>query len=317
MSPPDGAPAGSPPAPPAVRIRGLRKAYRGAPPAVDGLDLEVSAGLCFGLLGPNGAGKTTTIRVLCAASPRDAGEVEVLGLDPARDPRALKGRIGLVPQIDNLDPDFTVLKNLVVYGRYFGIPAARARERALALLRFFRLEDRADAAVEELSGGLKRRLVIARALLHDPKLLVLDEPTTGLDPQSRHELWDRVRELRRGGVTVLLTTHYMEEAEALCDRVAIVDRGRILVEGPPRELVRLHARREVVEAVGGDFGDPAALAGADGEAEVHDGRLTVWTDRGEEVYHKLIQSIPGADASLRRSTLEDVFLRLTGKGLRE
>jgi ABC-type Na+ transport system ATPase subunit NatA len=173
---------------------------------VDGLDLEVAAGACFGLLGPNGAGKTTTIRVICAASPRDAGEVDVLGLDPARSPRELKGLIGVVPQIDNLDPDFTVLKNLVVYGRYFGIPADRARARAKELLGFVRLSDREGAGVEELSGGLKRRLVIARALLHEPRLLVLDEPTTGLDPQSRHELWERVRDLRRRGVTVLLTT---------------------------------------------------------------------------------------------------------------
>jgi lipooligosaccharide transport system ATP-binding protein len=284
---------------------------------VDGLDLEVASGSCFGLLGPNGAGKTTTIRVLCAASPRDAGEVEVLGLDPARDGRAVKARIGVVPQLDNLDPDFTVLTNLVVYARYFGIPAERARERALELLRFVRLEDRAGAAVEELSGGLKRRLVIARALLHDPRLLVLDEPTTGLDPQSRHELWDRVRELRRGGVTILLTTHYMEEAESLCDRVAIVDRGRVLVEGPPKELVKRHARREVVEALGGDFADPAGLAGPGGEAEVHGERLSVYTDHGEEVYHRLVQSTTGADVTLRRATLEDVFLRLTGRGLRE
>jgi lipooligosaccharide transport system ATP-binding protein len=284
---------------------------------VDGLDLEVATGSCFGLLGPNGAGKTTTIRVLCAASPRDAGEVEVLGLDPARDGGTLKGRVGIVPQLDNLDPDFTVLKNLVVYARYFGIPAERARERGLELLRFVHLEDRAGAAVEELSGGLKRRLVIARALLHDPRLLVLDEPTTGLDPQSRHQLWDRVRALRKRGVTILLTTHYMEEAEALCDRVAIVDRGRVLVEGPPAALVRRHARREVVEAHGAEFGDPAALAGPGGEAELHGDRLSVYTEDGEKVYHDLIHRFPGADVALRRATLEDVFLRLTGRGLRE
>jgi lipooligosaccharide transport system ATP-binding protein len=302
---------------PAIRIRGLRKSYAGAPPAVDGLDLEVATGSCFGLLGPNGAGKTTTIRVLCAASPRDAGEVEILGLDPAKDAKAVKGSIGIVPQLDNLDPDFTVLQNLVVYGRYFAIPADRARERGAELLRFVRLEDRAGAAVEELSGGLKRRLVIARALLHDPRLLVLDEPTTGLDPQSRHQLWDRVRELRKRGVTILLTTHYMEEAEALCDRVAIVDKGKVLVEGTPAELVRRHARREVVEAHGAEFGDPAALAGPGGEAELHGDRLSIYTERGEEVYHTMIQRFPGADVSLRRATLEDVFLRMTGRGLRE
>ena len=284
---------------------------------MDGLDLEVAAGSCFGLLGPNGAGKTTTIRVICAASPRDGGEVEVLGIDPALRPRDLKGLIGVVPQVDNLDPDFTVLRNLVVYGRYFGIPADRARARAKELLGFMRLSDREGAGVEELSGGLKRRLVIARALLHDPRLLVLDEPTTGLDPQSRHELWERVRELRRRGVTILLTTHYMEEAEALCDRVAIVDHGKVLEQGVPADLVRRHARREVVEAHGFDFGDPAALSGPGCDAEVHDGRLSVYADDGEAVYHRLVQAHPGADVTLRRATLEDVFLRLTGKALRE
>jgi lipooligosaccharide transport system ATP-binding protein len=284
---------------------------------VDGLDLEVASGSCFGLLGPNGAGKTTTIRVLCASSPRDSGEVEVLGLDPAREPRALKARLGLVPQLDNLDPDFSVLRNLVVYARYYSIPAARARERALELLRFVRMEDRAGSPVEELSGGLRRRLVIARALLHDPRLLVLDEPTTGLDPQSRHELWDRVRDLRKRGVTVLLTTHYMEEAEALCDRVAIVDHGKVLVEGPPAELVRVHAKREVVEAAGISAAEATALAGPGDEAEAHGDRVTVYTTDGEGVYHRMVQKHPAASATLRRSTLEDVFLRLTGRGLRE
>jgi lipooligosaccharide transport system ATP-binding protein len=308
---------------PAVSIRGLRKSYRGASPsaplAVDGLDLEVAGGTCFGLLGPNGAGKTTTIRVLCAASPRDAGEVSVLGLDPARSPAALKARIGVVPQLDNLDPDFSVLRNLVVYARYFGIPAARAGERAAELLRFVRMEDRSADPVEELSGGLKRRLVIARALLHDPELLILDEPTTGLDPQSRRVLWDRVRELRKAGKTVLLTTHYMEEAEALCDRVAIVDQGRILVEGVPAELVSRHARRSVVEvhASGAAAGAAAAQAGPGDEVDRLEDRVMIYAGDGETVYHKVIQTVPAADALLRRATLEDVFLRLTGRGLRE
>jgi lipooligosaccharide transport system ATP-binding protein len=284
---------------------------------VDGLDLEVAAGSCFGLLGPNGAGKTTTIRVLTAASPRDAGEVEVLGLDPAREPRRVKGSIGVVPQMDNLDPDFSVRRNLVVYARYFGIPAARARERADELLRFVRMEDRAGAATDELSGGLKRRLVIARALLHDPRLLVLDEPTTGLDPQSRRELWERVRDLRRRGVTVLLTTHYMEEAEALCDRVAIVDHGRILVEGVPADLVRRHARRDTVEAHGIPEEALRALAGPGDEVEVHGERAAIHSEAGEEVYRRVAEAHPRAEAVLRRSTLEDVFLRLTGRGLRE
>ena len=303
--------------PPAVLLRGLRKSYRGAPPAVDGLDLEVAAGSCFGLLGPNGAGKTTTLRVLAAASPRDGGEASVLGLDPALEPRALKARIGVVPQIDNLDPDFTVLTNLVVYARYFGFPAARAREKAAELLRFFRLEEKAASPVEELSGGLKRRLVIARALLHDPALLFLDEPTTGLDPQARHEVWDRVRDLRRRGVTILLTTNYMEEAEALCDRVAIVDRGKVLEEGTPPDLVRRHARREVVESHGIPEGEVRAAAGPGDEVEARGDRFAIFTAEGEAVYHRMVQGRPGADVTLRRSTLEDVFLRLTGRALRE
>ena len=310
-------PGGSAASAPAVSIRGLRKSYRGAPPAVDGLDLEVSAGSCFGLLGPNGAGKTTTIRVLCAASPRDAGEVSVLGLDPAAAPAALKARIGVVPPLDNLDPDFWVPRNLAVYARYYGTPAARARERAAELLRFVRMDERAGDPVEELSGGLRRRLVIARALLHDPELLVLDEPTTGLDPQSRRVLWDRVRELKKAGKTVLLTTHYMEEAEALCDRVAIVDRGRVLVEGVPAELVARHARRSVVELHGPAAAAAAELAGPGDEVDRLEDRIVVYCGDGETVYHNMIQKVPGADALLRRATLEDVFLRLTGRGLRE
>jgi lipooligosaccharide transport system ATP-binding protein len=187
----------------------------------------------------------------------------------------------------------------------------------MELLEFVRLADRAGSPVEELSGGLKRRLVIARALLHDPRLLVLDEPTTGLDPQSRHELWDRVRELRRRGVTVLLTTHYMEEAEALCDRVAIVDHGKVLVEGPPAELVRRHAKRDVVEADGVPACDAPSFAGPGDEAEVHGGRVSIYCADGEAVYHRIVQRCPAAAATLRRATLEDVFLRLTGRGLRE
>jgi lipooligosaccharide transport system ATP-binding protein len=305
---------------PALLIRGLHKRFGDAPPAVDGLDLEVPQGCCFGLLGPNGAGKTTTIRILCAASPRDAGEVRVLGHDPAVEPRTVKRLLGIVPQQDNLDPDFSVFRNLVVYARYFGIGRAAAEVRARELLAFVRMEDRLDHRVDSLSGGLKRRLVIARALLHNPSVLVLDEPTTGLDPQSRHTLWDRVRELRRGGTTILLTTHYMEEAEALCDRVAIVDHGKILIEGTPRELIRTRARSEVVEVHG--LQPEAAAAAVDlalpGEdAEAHGERLYLYTERGEAALHRVRERFPGAEVMLRRGTLEDVFLRATGRGLRE
>ncbi len=302
---------------PAISIRGLSKSYGDAPPAVDGLDLEVLPGACFGLLGPNGAGKTTTIRVACAASPRDGGEVSVLGLDPAVAPRALKARIGVVPQADNLDPDFSVLRNLLVYARYYGIPPAEARRRAEALLRFFRLEERGGGPVEALSGGMKRRLVLARALLHEPPLLFLDEPTTGLDPQSRHQVWERVRDLRARGVTILLTTHYMEEAEALCDRVAIVDRGKVLVEGPPKDLVRTHARCEVVEIAGAGEPEAAALRAEGEDAEALPRRVLVYSDCGEKVYHRLAERHGPGRLALRRATLEDVFLRLTGRDLRE
>ncbi|MHC4821240.1 MAG: ABC transporter ATP-binding protein [Planctomycetota bacterium] len=301
----------------ALRIRGLRKSYGDAPPAVDGLDLEVDQGTCFGLLGPNGAGKTTTIRVICAASPRQGGEVSVLGLDPAVSPREVKAVIGIVPQLDNLDPDFSVRRNLEVYGRYFGLDRETAHRRTKELLRFVRLEDRADAEVESLSGGLKRRLVIARALLHEPRLLVLDEPTTGLDPQSRHELWGRIRELRRRGVTILLTTHYMEEAESLCDRVAIVDHGKVLMEGPPRELVRKEARREVVEIHGESIENPESLAEEGDDVESLPERVLIYTDAGEAVYHRVRERYPDIDVSLRRATLEDVFLKATGRDLRE
>ncbi|MGB1626140.1 MAG: ABC transporter ATP-binding protein, partial [Miltoncostaeaceae bacterium] len=230
----------------AVRARGLVKAY-GPRVAVDGLDLDIRRGECFGFLGPNGAGKTTTMRMLACLSHRDAGELEVLGTDPDRDPRTLKARLGVVPQEVNLDLELSVIENMVVYGRYFGMRAADARSRAAGLLDFVGLGDRAGDTVVRLSGGMQRRLQIARALINDPAMILLDEPTTGLDPQARRLVWDRLRDLRATGTSVVLTTHYMDEAERLCDRLVIIDHGRVIREGSPAALVRAEVGEEVLE----------------------------------------------------------------------
>ncbi len=243
-----------------VEAKGLWKKF-GDFEAVRGIDLHIRPGECFGILGPNGAGKTTTIRTIQCVSVPTAGELKVFDLEARTHPREIKSRIGVCQQEDCLDPDFTVLQNLLVFARYFGIPKKEARRRALALLTFWGLEEKVSSTIRELSGGLKRRLMIARSLINQPNLLILDEPTTGLDPQSRHQVWERIRELRKEGKTILLTTHYMDEAEILCDRLIIMDHGKILVEGGPAELIRAH--------------------------------------------------LPGG------GTLEDLFLKLTGRALRE
>jgi len=244
-----------------VQITGLRKQYNGRE-VVRGIDLSVPAGRCFGLLGPNGAGKTTTLRLLLGQSPLSGGEIRVFGLPIPQAGRAVRARTGVVPQADNLDPDFTVAENLRVYGRYFGIPAATLDARIRELLEFVDLTDRADARIATLSGGMKRRLTIARALVNDPELVVLDEPTTGLDPQVRHMIWGRLRDLRQAGKTLLLTTHYMEEAERLCDELIIMDQGRILEQGTPAALIRKHAEPEVIEVRGEEKLARQALAAA-------------------------------------------------------
>uniref|UniRef100_UPI00272E62B3 ABC transporter ATP-binding protein n=1 Tax=Geoalkalibacter sp. TaxID=3041440 RepID=UPI00272E62B3 len=224
----------------------LEKAY-GAFKAVDGLSFRVTRGECFGLLGPNGAGKTTTIRMLYGYSPLDGGRLRVFGRDMPTDLRHIKQRMGICQQEDNLDPDLSVRENLLVYARYFDLPREPARARADELLRFFALDHRAGANIRELSGGMKRRLMLARSLINRPELLILDEPTTGLDPQSRHQVWQRLEDLKQGGLTILLTTHYMDEAARLCDRLVIVDRGKVLVEGAPAALIATHVGREVIE----------------------------------------------------------------------
>ncbi len=299
-----------------IEARGLTKRY-GALTAVDDVTFEVERGACFGILGPNGAGKTTTIRMAYGFSPVSAGELRVFGLDVTRDLPAIKARLGVCQQGNTLDPDLTVAENLLVYSRYYGLPRATAERRAAELLAFIALEGRRDAPVAALSGGLVRRLMLARALINEPELLILDEPTTGLDPQSRHALWERLGELRRRGLTILLTTHYLEEAARLCTRLVIMDRGRILVEGAPRDLVREHVGASVVEVA-----EPTAELRAfvrERSLRVDDlgDRLIVYAGDGQGLYGEITARFCGGECLLRPATLEDVFLRLTGRDLRE
>lgn len=305
-----------------VEARDLVKRF-GALVAVDRISFEVREGECYGFLGPNGAGKTTTMRMVCCTALPTDGSLRVFGLDARRHARAIKRQLGVVHQAVTLDDALTVRENLLVYGRYFDMSWAEARRRAEELLAFAELEARADDRVSKLSGGMQRRLMIARALMANPRLLVLDEPTTGLDPQARHAVWERLRQLKRAGVTQVLTTHYMEEAEQLCDRVAIVDHGRIVAEGPPRELVDRYVGREVVELqVGGDGVAAASVAQrvaewADG-FEVTGDRVFLHTRDGEDLLRRIrTLDLPVEAVVLRRATLEDVFLRLTGRRLRE
>ncbi|MFN8120907.1 MAG: ABC transporter ATP-binding protein [Thermoleophilia bacterium] len=304
----------------AVTATGLTKRY-GPRVAVDGVDFRVRTGECFGLLGPNGAGKSTTMRMLCCLSPRDGGELRVLGLDPGAEPRALKHRIGVVGQEITLDLELTVRENLLVYARYFAIPSAEARSRADELLELVALPDRAGEAVERLSGGMKRRLQIARALVNRPELVLLDEPTTGLDPQARHVVWERLRELRRRGVTLVLTTHYMDEAEQLCDRLVVMDHGHVVREGRPADLIRAEVGREVLELRMGpeDVARLRAVPDLAGTGIQVEGDLVQLAGDDAEALHARLRAagVGGELQAARRATLEDVFLRLTGRSLRE
>ncbi len=305
----------------AVVARGLEKSYGGRV-AVKGIDFEVAPGICFGFLGPNGAGKTTTMKMIYGLAAVERGELRVLGLDARTHRREIKSRIGVVPQETNLDGDLTIRENLVFQGHYFGIDTQRATRRAEELLDFANLADRAGDRVETLSGGMKRRLLVARALVNDPELIVLDEPTTGLDPQARLAVWQALERLRRQGVTLLLTTHYMEEASRLCDRLLIMDEGRIVAQGGPGGLVAEHVGREVLELELEEGCDGEALVSSlDGRISGHDlsdHHLTLFVDDAEELLHSLDhQRYPTESAYVRRATLEDVFLRLTGRTLRE
>ena len=305
-----------------VQARGLRKRF-GELEAVRGIDVDVARGEVFGFLGPNGAGKSSTMRMIACVSPRSGGSLQVLGMDPESEGPAIRARLGVVPQQDNLDAELTVRQNLEIYGRYFGLPRAQVRAKAAELLEFAQLSERAEQPVEPLSGGMKRRLTIARSLVNDPELLLLDEPTTGLDPQARHLLWDRLYRLKRAGVTQIITTHYMDEAEQLCERLVVMDKGVIVAEGSPAALIQEHSTREVTElrfGVAGEDETHDALAEkvADlGErVEVLPDRLLVYSDDGDEVAAKVHErGLRPVAVLVRRSTLEDVFLHLTGRTL--
>ena len=305
-----------------IFAEGLRKSF-GSFEAVRGIDVDVRRGEAFGFLGPNGAGKSSTMRMVAAVSPVSGGTLRILGLDPATDGPEIRSRIGVCPQEDTLDLEISVRDNLFVYGRYFGLPRKVVRERVEELLEFVQLTEKADAMVEDLSGGMKRRLTIARSLINRPEVLLLDEPTTGLDPQARHVVWDRLFRLKQQGVTLVLTTHYMDEAEQLTDRLVVMDKGLIVAEGSPLALIAEHSTREVAElrfGVASEGNSHEALAGkvedlAD-RVEVLPDRLLLYTSDGEETIAKVHERGLRPVATLvRRSTLEDVFLRLTGRTL--
>jgi len=306
---------------PLVEARALVKRF-GSFVAVDGIDFAIDAGEAFGFLGPNGAGKTSTMRMVGCVSPRSGGELQVLGMDPKTDGSRIRARLGSVPQEDSLDTELTVWDNMMIYGRYFDLPRAQIRERAAELLDFVQLGDRRDSRVDPLSGGMKRRLTIARALINQPELLLLDEPTTGLDPQARHLLWDRLYELKLAGVTLVLTTHYMDEAEQLCDRLVIMDRARIVAEGSPRELIAKYVTREVVEVrLNREHDRALALAKLKpmGErVEALADRVLLYTHNGDAIANAVSGNGFGdASVLVRRASLEDVFLILTGRSLEE
>jgi len=286
--------------------------------AVDGVSFAIKEGEVFGFLGPNGAGKTTTMRMIQCVSPLTSGILTVDDLDVVKDERRIKSILGVAPQEDNLDPDLTVMENLLVYSRYYDIPKAEAATRAERLLGFFQLEAKAATSIEKLSGGMKRRLLLARALLNEPRILILDEPTVGLDPQARHLIWDQLRQLRSRGSTIILTTHYMDEAERLCDRIVIMDNGRILAEGAPKDLVKSHMGDNVVECKLAP-GVKECLAGTEGikAIDVFGDTALVSTDSPQQVIEALLKGCGVESATVRRSTLEDVFLKLTGRTLRE
>jgi len=301
-----------------IFAQGLTKCYNSFT-AVAGIDFTVYAGEVLGFLGPNGAGKTTTIRMITCTSPLTSGTLTVFGMDVSLHPREIKTQTGVAPQENNLDPDFTVLQNLLTYGRYFRLPREEIHRRAAELLEFVQLDEKANEQVEKLSGGMKRRLILARSLLNRPKLLILDEPTTGLDPQGRRLIWERIRALRQGGITVVLTTHYMEEAEQICDRILIMDQGQIIAEGSPSELIRRHVGGEVLEVVPEEGAEATILAEVEGCCPYQrlGEKLEIFTPDGAGMLERLRARAKLSSFGIRRPNLEDVFLRLTGRDLRE
>lgn len=311
--------------PTVISAENLAKTYRvkkGADVvAVGGISFEVEAGESFGLLGPNGAGKSTTMKMIGAVSTRTGGSLSILGLDPDRYGPEIRSRLGVVPQQDNLDGELNARENLYIYGRYFGLPGAECARKADELLAFAALEDKAKSKVDQLSGGMKRRLTIARGLINDPRILLLDEPTTGLDPQARHVLWDRLFRLKERGTTLVVTTHYMDEAEQLCDRLVVVDQGRIVAEGSPASLIREHSSREVLEVRFGSDRNEQTAARLDGigeRVEVLPDRVLIYASDGEAALERVrALGLEPRTSLVRRSSLEDVFLRLTGRSLIE
>jgi len=304
-----------------IRARGLTKTF-GEFTAVNGIDFELSRGEVFGFLGPNGAGKSSTMRMIGCVSPPSGGELTILGMDPVTDGPAIRARLGVVPQEDTLDVELTVRENLLIYGRYFGLRRDVIRERTAQLLEFVQLTERAGDQVEPLSGGMKRRLTIARSLISEPEILLLDEPTTGLDPQARHVVWDRLYRLKQQGVTLVLTTHYMDEAEQLCDRLVVMDGGKIAAEGSPRQLIETYSTPEVLElrfALAEQ--DQAAEKLADVPAERMEAladRILIYTPDGDGALDSVrARGLEPTTSLVRRSTLEDVFLRLTGRRLED
>ncbi|RYE80350.1 MAG: ABC transporter ATP-binding protein [Myxococcales bacterium] len=302
-----------------IHAQGLRKQF-GDFEAVRGIDVDVRRGEAFGFLGPNGAGKSSTMRMVAAVSPISGGSLSILGLDPEKDGPEIRGRIGVCPQEDTLDNEINVRDNLVVYARYFGISRAEARSRADELLAFVQLTDKANAKVEDLSGGMKRRLTIARSLINRPEILLLDEPTTGLDPQARHVVWERLFRLKQQGVTLVLTTHYMDEAEQLCDRLVVMDKGLIVAEGSPLQLIQQHSTREVAEVrfeTGADLQPIAVrLEDAAERVEVLPDRILLYAADGERALAAVHEAgLTPVTSLVRRASLEDVFLRLTGRQL--
>lgn len=299
-----------------IEAHHLRKEF-GSIIAVDDISFNVPVGECFGILGPNGAGKTSTIRMIYGFSPMTGGSLQVFGLDIRQSLRAIKSRIGVCQQENSLDPDLTVEQNLMVFARYFDMPKKTAAEKAEKQLKFIALDHRRDAMVAELSGGMMRRLVIARALINDPELLILDEPTTGLDPQSRHQVWERLERLKASGLSILLTTHYMDEAARLCDRLIIVDHGHILVEGKPLDLIKKHVGHNIIEVADPSTALTEYVQSNFQTYEAMEHRLIIYDEESEALFHTISTRFCEEGCVLRPATLEDVFLKLTGRDLRE
>jgi lipooligosaccharide transport system ATP-binding protein len=301
---------------PVIAVSNLKK-YFGAFTAVNDISFSVDKGVCFGILGPNGAGKTSTIRMIYGFSPITSGDLSVFGLDIKTKARIIKARIGVCQQDNTLDPDLTVMQNFEVFARYFDIDRKTAHERALSLLKYFALEQRQNARATELSGGMVRRLVIARALINQPELLILDEPTTGLDPQSRHQLWEKLESLKAQSITILLTTHYMDEAARLCDQLVIMDQGKILAQGSPQALISEYTGSNIIEVIEPEDDLRAFFRASGARQEDLGHRLIIYAENGHELYREICNRFTHKSCILRSATLEDVFLKLTGRELRE